>query len=277
MFKKLFDKFKQPPSKPPAPEKPMRDLQALASGLTQPAIHVTTEHNGGRSHFGGGPGLPEGVAWPEREGRRLEFLARISLPEVQQTLAMDWLPSEGALLFFYDLEEQPWGYESSDRGSWAVLHVPDADAEPEPGSPVPFRPIGFRRIESYPSCEREDVEALSLEDDEDDAYVELMESPFEGLPQHQIGGFPAPIQSDDMELQCQLAVTDSMSNHPGAEARKAAIRSAAKEWRLLLQVDSDEDLGFSWGGNWGLLYFWVQAEPARAGDFRDVWLVLQCT
>lgn len=255
----------------------MRDLQALASGLTQPAIHVTTEHNGGRSHFGGNPGLPDGVAWPEHEGRRLEFLARISLPEIQQTLAMDWLPREGALLFFYDMEEQPWGYEASDRGSWAVLQVPDADAEPEPGSPVPFRPIGYRRIESYPSLEREAMVDLSLHYDEPDAYIELAQAAFDGSSSHQIAGYPNPMQGDDMELIAQSAVSDSMRNQPSAEARKAAIRSAAKDWRLLFQVDSDEDLGFSWGGDWGLLYFWVHAERAREGDFRDVWLVLQCT
>ncbi len=272
MFKKLFDKFKQPPSKPPAPERPMRDLKALASGITKPAIHVTTQRSGGRSHFGGNPGLPDGVAWPQSNGRQWEFLARISLPEVHHALEIDWLPREGALLFFYDMEEQPWGFEPNDRGGWAVLHVPDADAEPEPGSPVPFRPIGLRRIESYPSYERDEAVALSLEDDEDDAYVDLMESPFEGLPKHQIAGYPSPIQNDNMELECQLASHGYRHNDP----RAASLKSGAQNWRLLFQIDSDDYLGFSWG-DWGIIYFWVEEEQARAGDFSNVWLSLQCT
>lgn len=278
MFKKLLDLFKQPSSKPRAEKAPRRDLKALASGITQPAIHVITQKSGGRSHFGGSPSLPAGVAWPERNGRQLEFLARLSLPEVHQALEIDWLPREGALLFFYDMEEQPWGFDPKERGSWAVLHVPDADAEPEPGSPVPFRPIGLRRIESYPSYERNEVVALSLEDDEDDAYVELSESPFEGLPKHQVSGYPAPIQNDDMELECQLTSHGLNCGSPKGyqDPRAASLKAGAKNWRLLFQIDSDDDLDFMWG-DVGILYFWVEEASAREGDFSNVWLVLQCS
>jgi uncharacterized protein YwqG len=206
MFKSRFELFKESFSKPTRSQAQMRDLKALASGLTKPAIHVTVEKSGGRSHFGGNPGLPEGVAWPQQNGRQLEFLARVSLQEVQQTLAIDWLPQEGALLFFYDIEEQPSGYEPEDQGGWAVLHVPDGDAEPEPGSQVPFKPIGFRKIESYPSSERDEVVALSMKESEIEAYVELTECQFERGDMHQISGYPRPIQHDDME--CQSAIKE---------------------------------------------------------------------
>ena len=46
------------------------------------------------------------------------------------------------------------------------------------------------------------------------------------------------------------------------------------EWRLLLQVDSDDDAGMMWC-DVGQLYFWVREVDARAGDFSRTWTILQ--
>lgn len=43
-----------------------------------------------------------------------------------------------------------------------------------------------------------------------------------------------------------------------------------------MQVDSDDDLGVMWGDA-GMLYFWVEESAARAGDFSNAWVILQCT
>ncbi len=49
---------------------------------------------------------------------------------------MDWLPRIGLLLFFYDMETEPWGFDPEDRGGWSVIHVPDSSVirgnAPEP-------------------------------------------------------------------------------------------------------------------------------------------------
>jgi uncharacterized protein YwqG len=45
---------------------------------------------------------------------------------------------------------------------------------------------------------------------------------------------------------------------------------------LLLQLDSDRDLGWQWG-DMGLLYFWIPDEDLAAGRFDRVWTILQCT
>ena len=115
----------------------MRDVAALSGSLAAPALHVIRVDAPSRSYFGGSPQLPPGVAWPEREGAPLGFLARLSLAELQRTSPVSWLPGSGALLFFYDMEEQPWGFDPKDRGGFAVLHVPDL---PSPVDPVDDAP-----------------------------------------------------------------------------------------------------------------------------------------
>ncbi len=47
------------------------------------------------------------------------------------------------------------------------------------------------------------------------------------------------------------------------------------EWKLLLQLDTDDDTGWMWG-DVGTLYFWVRESDARRRDFNKVWMVFQC-
>lgn len=109
-------------------DKPVRDLVAAVSPLVVPALRMRVSKTPTRSHIGGDPNLPADTPWPERNGRRLALLARVSLSEVQQAQRLTWLPPDGALLFFYDVDEQPWGFDPKDRGGAAVLHVPDLPA-----------------------------------------------------------------------------------------------------------------------------------------------------
>ena len=53
------------------------------------------------------------------------------------------------------------------------------------------------------------------------------------------------------------------------------MRQGAADWRLLLQLDSDDGVDFMWGDA-GVLYFWIREADARAMRFDRVWLVLQC-
>lgn len=94
---------------------------------------------------------------------------------------------------------------------------------------------------------------------------------------HQVAGFARPVQGDDMELECQL-VSHGLycGDATGYEhARAEELEPGAAHWKLLLQFDSDDDLGVMWG-DYGMLYFWVEADAARAGRFENVWVVLQC-
>jgi len=55
----------------------------------------------------------------------------------------------------------------------------------------------------------------------------------------------------------------------------ASLKPGAANWHLLLQFDTDDDLGLMWGDG-GRLYFWVEAEAGRDGRFDNAWLILQC-
>lgn len=277
IFSRLFGKK--------APKEPIRDIHELVASIASPGAHLVVQDEPALSHFGGSPCLPADIPWPEHNGRLLDFLARLSLAELHGAFEIPWLPTAGALLFFYDLEEQPWGFDPKDRGSCRVLHVPDlSESVPPPEgdandskSPIPLRYIGFRRIDTLPSSERDSVHALGLSDQEMDAYFEMCDLPYLGMPKHQVGGFPAPVQGDAMELECQLASNGLYcGNSSGySDLRAAELAPGAQDWRLLFQLDTDEDLGVMWC-DCGTLYFWVQEQEARNGNFADAWLILQC-
>ena len=279
MFRRLFG------SK--GPQDPPRDLEALAAPHAAPAVHLVAGAEGSSSHLGGAPALPEGFDWPSRGGAPLAFIARIDLAELERALPVEWLPSSGSLLFFYDAEKQPWGFDPADRDGWAVLRLPEAmgaagaaggRARAPAGALLPHRAISFRPIRTLPSPERPGIAALRLSYAEQDAYDALQDRPFGGKPKHQVAGFPSPVQGDGMELECQLASNGLFCGDESGyrDSRAPQLEAGASTWRLLLQVDSDDDLGVMWG-DLGRLYFWVREEDARAGDFSGVWMVLQCS
>jgi uncharacterized protein YwqG len=260
----------------------MRDVAALVATIMAPGIHVGATDARSRSHFGGAPRLPKGVSWPENNGRKLDFLARISLQELHKALSLPWLPDSGALLFFYDAEGQPWGFDPKHRGGAAVLLVPDRATKLEQPDEVedflPHQNVEFRRKETLPSFERSCVKALALSLDESDDFDTLEEAEFEESPRHQIAGFPRPVQGDDMEVECQLVSNGIYCGDGNAYEDEATLelRSGATDWRLLLQFDTDDDLNVMWG-DCGTLYFWVREQEARDGNFSNAWAILQCS
>src|SRR5688572_25143961 len=81
------------------------------------------------SKLGGLPRLPPSVPWPRRDGRSLAFIAQIELASQPGIAVEQGLPGEGLLLFFYDAEQNTWGFDPKDAGSFAVVYVSgDADA-----------------------------------------------------------------------------------------------------------------------------------------------------
>lgn len=262
-----------------------RDVASLAASLAIPAVRVVATDSPSRSHFGGAPALPPGVAWPQREGTPLTFLARLSLAEIRDAHPIDWLPDSGALLFFYDADNQPWGFDPKDRGGWCVLLVADRpaavtrdDAAIPAGPALPLRPLAFRRIDVLPSSERDPVRVLDLSAAERERYDDLALAVYQNGPTHQVGGYPATVQGDGMELESQLASHGIYCGNviDRSEPRTAALLPGAQNWRLLFQIDSDGDLDVMWGDA-GTIYFWVEADAARAGRFENAWLVLQCS
>jgi hypothetical protein len=94
-----------------------------------------------------------------------------------------WLPPAGRLLFFYDAENQPWGFDPKDRGSWSVMLVdgPAAPVPPPAVAELTRQTIAFRAISSFPSWERPEVQALHLSDAEAEILIDGA-PPYTGRP-----------------------------------------------------------------------------------------------
>lgn len=282
---------------------PNLDRLGLLS-LVRPSIRLATQRvpdtqiKLGASRIGGTPDVPHGWEWPrwrpseQRDDKfgepwhpdqpaPLGFIAQIDLSTLPQV--DDILPSSGWLYFFYDRYCEPWGFDPADRGCCRVVYdnrdrtslsrlQPPSDADPE--------------HLAYP-CLVEVRPELTLPDDVSEieygspayeAYRRMCDDLMDAdqLTYHRLLGYPQLIQNP-MELECQLASSGVYCGSPeGYQSAEAKILEAgAKDWRLLLQIDTDEHgPGWIWG-DVGRIYFWIKQQDLAARRFDHVWLIFQ--
>ena len=231
----------------------------------------------GASKLGGSPDVPAEFEWPAWNDAPLAFLAQVDLTDAAPFRGAEDLPRSGTLSFFYDAEQRTWGGEPDDRGRWRVFwfqagtplerwSAPRSDS----GEDV-YRACRFQATQavSLPSWDTDEIDGLSLEEHEIDAYGELIEDLMRERGEvtlHRLLGRAHPIQSDP--------VSDIPPAVTGAVDRSRDQHSAA-EWRLLFQLDSDDNAEMMWGDS-GMLYFMIRRDHLAERRFDDVWMVLQC-
>jgi uncharacterized protein YwqG len=90
-------------------------------------------------------------------------------------------------------------------------------------------------------------------------------------------GYADNIQNE-MELECELVTNglsiDDPKNYKGPRAK--ALEPGARNWRLLLQLDSNEEAEMMWG-DLGRIYFWIKKDDLRDRQFDKCWFAFQCT
>lgn len=210
------------------------------------------------SKFGGEPFMPAGFQWPKSaEGEPLAFLMQVNFAEAHAACPDLDLPPTGLFQVFYDFDEQPWGGNLVDKKAWRFYWYPDIDAtehvggEVQRAEPSEGKAILFEPILTVPDYEDMD---LPIDEEDEEEYNEFFK-PDDGI-QHQLGGWPNYVQ--------------------GAAFDDCAAGGDKEDWRLLLQIDSDEiDLNYCWG-DVGKLYIGVRSSAYASGDFSNPWLVLQC-
>lgn len=261
-----------------------------------PAIHVETtsgEPPVGTSKFGGQPDVPPGFAWPRVPptpdwpawgGTPLAFLAQFRLADVAAHDAEGALPHAGMLYFFYEVNEQPWGSHPIERGGSHVFAIEDtADLAPAPfpndlAAPFSHCAVQFTKTTTLLPWEYDaftsTFAAMSEADMSQYHQLRITLNDRAG-PMHQLLGYPHIIQND-MRAQCQLVANGGQVATAEAfrDADVVALPSGAENWRLLLQLDSDDAPGSTWGDG-GQLSFWIERERLARRDFSNVWLVLQ--
>ena len=267
------------------------DYTAVADrleGKAIPCFRLTAEPSDSQPFFsriGGLPDLPDVSRWPKHKGKSLSFIAQLNLEQLPSSSRDGTLPTKGILYFFYDSEQSTWGFDPKDKGTWRVLYVenpPDNFAAVECPNDIPdharYKQV-LVRIEAAFSIPdpSELLSEFSLSDKQEneilDIYCQFSE---QGGTLHQLLGHPVPIQGD-MRLECQLVSHGLYCGDPAGynDPRSKELEVGASDWRLLLQVDSDDSAGMMWG-DCGRLYFWIKEEDLIEKRFENVWMILQC-
>ena len=255
-----------PPVLSPRSSIDVRPVAARMRRLVRPTLLLVPAAVPGFSKLGGDPDLPADLAWPAGYERPRTFLAQIDLAELGQEPYIDWLPQEGRLYAFYD----PDGHGMADVVS--VLYSLEA-AGPPSAAPTGAKPqfrerrVAFTALRSAPSLDWLGLDAAEVECDEEEfeSLEKIGDAPRSDDVQHRIGGYPNEIQPERMWLSCEH-LARGLPEPSWNESISPAIERAAKEWRLLLQIDSDPALKMNFGDG-GRLYVFIRERHARRGDF----------
>ena len=240
------------------------------------------------TRLGGRPNLPKKLDWPTWREEPLAFVAQLDLTTLPRLDDVP-LPATGSLYFFYEGGENAWGFSPEDKGSCCVLHSPT----PLTDSPLRNLPeeleghLRFKGVRLSP--EPVELTAPGLEDkiladlgmtmDEREAYFAFQQEWTETHAGciHRIGGYPECIQGDP-KLEAHLVshglyCGDSSGYKTGKEK---GLWPGSVDWKLLLQVDSEDRADMMWG-DVGRLYFLIHKTALEKRQFDKTWLVFQCS
>lgn len=251
----------------------------------------------GASRLGGAPDLPAGAEWPVWEGRPLSFLAQLNLAELAGFPAAAALPAAGLLSFFYDAQEQPWGFDPANRGRAAVQYheagaalatrpLPDG-LSAEAYTAFPVAPLTFAAETTLPNPWEDDLNIAEEEINEDQRIAFWQLTQRHGQGTSRLFGSPDTIQGP-VRQQCALVSRGIYTgSSEGVQQTREALgiseadletwqQQAATTWALLFQLDSHEaEADMTWG-DMGRLYFCVPCAALAQRDFGAAWTVLQC-
>lgn len=305
---------------PMAQERFSRQISELGLGkwksellkLAVPTIQLSASRDksnpppAGTSKLGGEPDLPASMPWPANQNGPLAFLAQIQLSDLPQIGYASELPESGLLSFFYDWENQPWGYDPSHGAGSQIVFI-DGESQlarrttpeeledegwflecglsPRLGDSLPtdlpdFLSQGedpyqtfWQRIRAYFG-----IGAPAGLNDEEQAYYTLLDQLWshDELGRHKLLGYPDVIQNS-MELECQLASNGLYCGDATGyqDPRAEALGSGASDWQLLFQLDSCSAADMMWGDS-GSLYFWIRRQDLAERRFHAAWTILQC-
>lgn len=236
----------------------------------------------GTSKIGGKPDLPVDVSWPtENNSKPLTFIAQINLKEVSPLDSDNLLPESGILYFFYGAEQDAWGFDPKDKDKFKVIYYDGAfdklqrhefpESLPAHGQFSPNE-IKYTQEISLPSRQSDLLNFLTKE--EQDKFFDIFESEWNI---NKILGYADEVQNE-MELECEL-VTNGLycGDQTGYnDPRLGELEKNKGEWRLLLQVDSNDVADMMWG-DVGRIYFWIKKTNLREKRFENAWFILQCS
>lgn len=237
----------------------------------------------GSSKLGGLPDLPQNLSFPTYSNGYLTFLAQFNLEEVRPYDKDKLLPDKGILYIFYNVVDQPWGFDKNDKDGYKVLYfngeINELIRTPYPITTDEYFPLKYFKVEFRNLFTlSEDLDDVDLNDEESDNYFEFRselmqlnedENEDESNPIHYMLGEPFNIQNDVFE---EIAYYD---NNEKFEWSSREIRRQSNNLVLLFQMDSDDDLEVMWGDS-GILYFCINENDLLNKKFDQTKFILQC-
>lgn len=227
-------------------------------------------------------------AWP------LSFVAQIDFAELHAVLALDGFPAAGLLLLFCDPLDWPWGEREDQPRMRAIFTELPAERLQRRGPPPEFstpearemmprgyvfkpralRPTAWllpppRGSRELLRLQAETPAAWAYQADAFTAYDRVWSDLYVRHPEtfgrrgdmiHQVGGTAFAIQ-EPVEGECARFAGDA--------------GEAADNWQLVLQIDSDIEVGMEWG-DVGRLYLCARRPDLAACQFDRCWMVMRC-
>ena len=247
-------------------------------------------------------------AWP------LSFVAQIDFAELHAVHALHGFPPAGRLLLFCDGVDLPWGAAEEQAHARVVFtelppeglqrrrQPPEFEAarvaklrDEFAFKPRSLRPFAWLQPPPLGSPEfihlaAEHPRAWAATEPAGPAYQQFWTDLQVRYPQifgergaemiHQVGGFAHAIQ-DPVEAECVKFTAEHprpkswWRNDPLMQAATMEHLARAREWQLVLQIDSDDKAGMQWG-DVGRLYLCARQGDLAACRFDRCWTIAQC-
>ena len=254
----------------------LRRLAVLSTRLTPAA------DSGGSSFAGGEPTIPATVEVPELESGPARFVALLDLPGGGRLWLFGSDPGNG--------DADP--ADTSDVPPPEVAAVYEQTGVPVATDPIPLPPGATPLSPSpeltLPRPRSAAAESLALLPSEQTAWNELRTrlAAAQGVPLgegapphaaiHRIGGYPDE-RRDDMPLICELRLlgVDLEGKPPATHPLAGALEGETGNWRLVAQLGSDDDLGWTWGPRYQRLYVWAQVGDSAAVEYDSLQVVIE--
>lgn len=227
-----------------------QQVRAFIENLATPTLRLAPAASPAFSKLGGEPEMPPELAWPSGPGGPLAFVAQLDLAEARAAGGPAWLPPAGALFFFFD---DQLDVIDGRLGEMTVLFTPTPGVQTRQAPPA-LRPewrFRERRVAFTPGVSRPTIWWLGLH-----AFLlPMVEDLYETCePDHRVGGYPAELRAECLPARC--------------ETGRRGFAPGQTDWRLLLQLDADGELGRGAIDD-GRIYVLIREADARRGDFSN--------
>lgn len=270
--------------------KPYKDLVLKE---IKPSIRLKTTGKSseelGKTKLGGCPDLPKKTNWPKSnyDNTFLSFLGQVNMKDVKLFDELNFLPNEGILYFFFNLD-------SGDDGK--VLFSKEVNIIERVASPEEFKEekksflkrlftgkskkrillesgVEIYKEYNFPSWDSFPLELIQKKLETDikpiSAFKEGIfdhcydEGENESTSNHHLCGNYNGIQNEFHELDFIHDELDDFNNLSIIQIKKAL------KWKLLFQFDSDENLEFNFG-DCGRIYFFIHEDDLKNENFNNI-------